>query len=802
MERFSNIDKSSAARAATTKRFYGNFLGIVVQNNDPEKRGRVKLFVPHISAAIYEGWDKDKADKAFKFIGTNVDSSVTTIIEDLKEILPWAECAAPLAGSAASGRYNAHQKTGSISDSSKLATAVPSSVQDTKYNLNDDGIGESPSRKYEVQELQVSDAFSSTKTSNKGNVRTGFPNEVNKFTSNYNPNSYSNCAKGTFSVPNVGAHVWVFFQSGDVMKPVYFAVSYGKEDWQMIYDSSNNTHGIDYPGAYENKSKKDDPSYNHNTETYRNKFVINQKGGALEFINTDNREILRMTHYSGSFKEFNNYTTTELATNNDQKLVLADQFLTVRGHRNEYVDENYDLIVRGDCYRKIGNFNKQKFQEWHDAVQGIADIKQLFERKRATYTDTGSIAFQRQSPAQTQSGTFAACPLCSSTDRQFYWDITDLPLTLLSTPTIDSSNSNVYLSQYCSPNGDFVSMFNFQQPPVNPINFLDSNDVCPVCGGTGLSPSTQDGTWDLEDKTSKVTEKVRQQIASLAAIEKDMGLGGSEINHITKHKVETIGLVMNDFPSIRIDEVGKINNSEVIVKPAGVVTSMAASPMIEYVHVDDLPGGTYTLNVCNRCNIQVGAGGLRMKSYGPVEVGGTITNITGEQVNLVSDNEINILSDKRLTITAEMLTLRQKNYKQVLVDSNLGVTQNVVIGGGLHVEGELTVNHITAPVEIQETEQTKLYAKPVAGKIIGYVGSGGDDYGNGAVVYGTGADENSVLCYDHSHQFKNVPLHLMNANEDVRKVGSRVNDQVKIPAAPIENKNKGGGLSQTGETIS
>ena len=196
------------------------------------------------------------------------------------------------------------------------------------------------------------------------------------------------------------------------MSPVYFAVSYGTEDWQGIYDSTNDAHGIDYPGAYENKSKKDDPTYNHNTETYRNKFVINQKGGALEFVNTDNREILRMTHYSGSYKEFNNFTNTEFAANNDQKLVQADQFLTVRGHRNEYVDENYDLIVRGDSFKKVGTFNKEKFQEWHDKVSVLADIKQLFERKRATYTDTGSIAFQRQSPIQNQSGTFAACPLC------------------------------------------------------------------------------------------------------------------------------------------------------------------------------------------------------------------------------------------------------------------------------------------------------------------------------------------------------------------------------------------------------
>ena len=800
MDRASNIDKSSAARQASIKHYHGNYLGIVVQNNDPEKRGRIKVFIPHISATVYNGWDSSADDKVFKFIGKNVDSELTNIIDELKTILPWANCAAPLAGGVASGRYNAHQQTGSISDSAKLKTTVPGPVQDTKYNLNSDGIGESPSRKYEVETLYVNDAFNSTKTSNSGSVRTGYPNEINKYSKHYAPNSYSNCAKGTFSVPNVGAHVWVFFDRGNIMSPVYFAVSHGAEDWQGIYDSTNDTHGTDYPGAYENKSKKDDPTYNHNTETYRNKFVINQKGGALEFVNTDNREILRMTHYSGSYKEFNNYTNTEFAANNDQKLVLADQFLTVRGHRSEYVDENYDLIVRGDSFKKVGTFNKEKFQEWHDKVSVLADIKQLFERKRATYTDTGSIAFQRQSPMQNQSGTFAKCPLCCSDDRQYYWNISNLSLTSLSLPTVDSTNENVYAGIYCDPTGASAS-FSFEQPAIGSSNFLDGGN-CPVCGGTGLSPSTQDGTWDFEDKTSQVTEKLRQEIADLTLIEKQLGLGGSEINHITKHKVETIGLVMNDFPSIRIDEVGKMNSAEVLIFPDGTVTSLSASPLVEYVHVDDLPGGSYSLNVCNKYNIQVGAGGLRMKSYGPVEIGGTITNIAGEQINIVSENEVNIASGKRLTITAEILTLRQKNYKQVLVDSNLGVSQNVIIGGGLHVEGELTVNHITAPVEIQETEQTKLYAKPVGAPRIGTCEVGSGSSAGSWPVYGTSADENSILCYTHSHQFKNVPLHLMNTSNDLRKVAKKLEEPVKSTAAPVEHENKGGGLTLKGETIS
>ena len=56
-----------------------------------------------------------------------------------------------------------------------------------------------------------------------------------------------------------------------------------------------------------------------------------------------------------------------------------------------------------------------------------------------------------------------------------------------------------------------------------------------------------------------------------------------------------------------------------------------------------------------------------------------------------------------------------------MVDSNFGVNGNVIIKGGLHVDGELSINHITAPKEIQETEGTMVYGTTDAAKVIGRV---------------------------------------------------------------------------------
>jgi hypothetical protein len=291
-------------------------------------------------------------------------------------------------------------------------------------------------------------------------------------------------------------------------------------------------------------------------------------------------------------------------------------------------------------------------------------------------------------------------------------------------------------------------------------------------------------------------------VSDLALIEKNLGAGGSEIINITKHKVETIGLRFNKFPSIRIDDVGKINHNEVKIFRKGVVTSFATSPLIEYTHVDDIPGGTYSLNVCNRYNVQVGAGGISLKSYGPVDISGSITNIAGEQVNIASENEVNIIAGKRIDIAAEILTLRQTSGKQVLVDSNLGVSQNVVIGGGLHVEGELSVHHITAPLEQQETDLDTVYGSVVKRAVLGYAEVMTHVHGvmERAIVYGV-PHPMQIKCVPHQHTFSNIPLTLTNDSDSVRVAAQNMEEPVKAGPIPANISTGIPGFSDIGDIL-
>ena len=744
------------------KEFNSIYLGIVIQNNDPEKRGRVKVYVPHISANVYNKWMQDKLNKKFKFPGSNINADLTPILEDLKIILPWAETAAPLTSENSTARFNNYNLFGSISDSNFVTNFIQASST-------------APGEAYEKSYLRLNDAF----TGDKGET-----NNTNPYSYMYKPNVYSNKAKGSFGVPSVGSHVYVFFRDGNPLFPVLIGASFGKSDWEGIYDST-----LDYPGKYENFDASNTEE-DVNVDNYRNKYVLNQKGGVFEIVNSDLNEKIKLTHYSGSFKEFNNQTNIELASKNDQKLVLNDQFNTVQGNKNEYTGKNLDTVVTRDNYRKVGKLNKEYFQQWKDIVNVIQDNKQLFEIKRSPNNDVkdsdGNVIIKRNSLNQNRDGSFANFP------------VTDGSTSYKALDNTDSAPGAGY-NLITNSGGDGPSGMNDAKSAASNTNTApnvsrwSSESGKSFVNGSGKSLSTQNGTWEIETEKENLQTIIEENLKQLTDVELELGLGGSEIIEVSKHKLETIGVLMNDFGSIRLDKIGKLLSNEILVDDDGVYVNKSESPLLEYVHVQDLPGGNYTLNVCNRYNVMVGAGGLSMKSYGPVNISGTITNIAGEQINVGSDNEINIDANT-INISAEILRLRNKRQRQILVENSLGVNKNVIIGGGMHVEGETFLQHVTAPKEWQRTELTRVFAKLLSGlsfsASIGGVAPG--DGASGTITLTSDSNDNKVQCYDHTHAFVNLPLTLKDTNEEVRQAAKELNSgSERSVAEPQHNEYKG-----------
>lgn len=650
------------------EKFNSIYLGIVIQNDDPEKRGRIKVWVPYINASVYNKWYALKQDRAFKFPGKNISSDLELIIDELKDDLPWAEIAAPIVGQVGPGIYNARFSTASVSDAAYSSTLSGSNYSDTlpNYNLNEEKIGEKPGSVFEKYQIRPTDAFVNTPATAKGNP----------YGASYKPSTYSNAAKGLFSVPNVGAHVWVFFMDGMVTLPAYFAVSYSQDDFNSIFKSEDDT-AEDYPGALENKNTRVKNNEDVNNSIYRNKMVLNQRGAAIEIINTTDREGFKVTQFSGGYFELNNNFNAIFSPKNLQLLTLKDKFETVKGHSSLAVKRDYEQGISGNYILNVGSLNKSALDDWVAAYTSIAALLELPEGESAKDSLSAEIAAQAETLAQAEAA---------------------------------------------------------------------------------------------------------------------LGFGGNHIETVTKHKFLNVGLVFNSFASTRISGTPKKVNQYRNVDASGTILTEADIDLVEYTYIDDFPGGNLTHTIGNRYNLLVGSGGLDVKTTGPVNLGGTIMAVAGTQVNLGSQKDFNIDGGTNLSIIADIIAIRSRNRNQVVVDDNLGISKNVVIGGGAYTNGESYIQHVTAPVEFQVTESTTI-------SDTGYTITGATITKGGGGVISSGDTVNIsggtlTINQPHTHYFKNLPLTLVTDANAVRTAAAAaVNGGTSAAAAtaPATHYNSAGG---------
>ncbi len=681
-------------------KYNGFYLGVVIQNNDPEKRGRIKIFVPHISTTVYEKFNKSNENKEIKFPGKYNSNDLENIIKELKDLLPWGEYAGPLFGGSASGRYNAITQNGTTSDSNLW---IGDDIRETGRPLQVfTNTGSFP------------DAFSETDKN--------FNHFANPNAYQYTPSDYSTLARGLFTIPNVGSHVWLWFREGDPMFPVYFASSYGEEDFKRIYTLSSETDNntcVDYPASYENINKDEEGKIDADTKTFRAKTVLNTNKHSIELIDTDLREILKFTHYSGSFLEFNNIATIQLATANDQKMVIGDQFLTVRKNQSIYVAESQDIIIAGDQYTTVGNVPEKIVKDIYTIMKEIHNVKYLFDVQRANEGEAPNYVAKGQkrigSPLALITGGFAVCPVCKG-------------LPYPETAKYNMMLIHAYISKGdCCPLGSdrFTPL---EQPtvpvpvainrlgaPIRGLGFYKGSP-CDVCNPLdfdftldhfpGESPSTYDGFWMPETKKTLpiLNALMVEKTKKLLDFEKSLTNGGDQIISVHKNKIETIGLIVNDLPAIRIDPVGKLRVNGVHVSVEEVYETFRATPYIEQIAVDDVPGGDYVLTVGNRYKLLVGSNGINIKTFGNIDMHGSIINMTGDQVNISSQNEVNLDGGERLNLRARNISIMPFEHNPIVLDGQINISRNVIVKGGQYIEGELGLQHVTAPVEWQMTE--------------------------------------------------------------------------------------------------
>jgi hypothetical protein len=523
---------------------------------------------------------------------------------------------------------------------------------------------------------------------------------------------------------------------------------------------------------------------------YRNKTVINQRGGAIEINNATDREEIKISQHSGSNISLNNLTNSELATNNKQTIVVRDEFKTVKNNLNEFVGKDRNIRVHENNYELKGVGGQSEidaYAEWKDAFKEIAEINSQFK----IYRGGKSIP---QNVSTKQAGSRASNPVLkgerSTVENKFNG--------YSAVPYVNSKNNEVINYNKVIDRG--------KTKPAESRKVSLTKDIIPGCGPSGSnapgvlefgadkSAATEEGNWQTNSEATSLDSKIVDKQDELNPIEQKMGNAGDDIQFVKRHKVDTIGAITNDYASIRVDEKGRSQPFESVVGQTGVFKNHDYIPHIEEINNgNNFPCGDYTLNVSNRWNTVVGSGGIQFKTSGTMEIGCTLLKIGASKSNIHSKYGITISSENNVEVSS-LKSIQLRTNRQVYIENSLGIRHNVIIGGGTYIEGELFVQHITAPTEVQETEKTKLYGKFNTDTdrtlLIGEANIGGAWY----PVFAK-RDDDLIKNYDHSHHFNNIPLRLEKSNEDVRIKAQNENiNKHNVPVVAQEQVHEHKGL--------
>jgi hypothetical protein len=511
--------------------------------------------------------------------------------------------------------------------------------------------------------------------------------------------------------------------------------------------------------AEENKRQKVDK------DQYQNKSTWNQRGATIDIQNSTGREGLTLSQYSGSNIKINNDVTSELAVNNKQVKVNNDSFETVKNNKSIFAGK--DVVIRaGENFYNLKGFNDndevEAAKEWKRAYQPIANKNAQFETLRGGMSYPGNIPTP-------QDGVRSPNP----TENQEQY-VTDSKYPKVAYGLISSIIPPMRRRII-----DEVELYTRVKPQFTEDCYKVKNpsqeDIDSAAGSGGYASnekgamqypgenaSTERGVWAPNPAHAELKQDLIDIQEQLEPIEKRMGNGGDEEEFVYRDKVEVIGAAFNDYPSIRVDKEGRTVPNRVLVGKETPLVNTDSVPHVEEVdNNSNFPTGSYDLTVGNRYNVKVGSGGVQIKTTGGIELGGTTFKVASNKTNIQSADGVNISSESIVEIQSKN-NISLRSNKQIYIEPGLGVKNNTIVGGSSFIEGEIYANHITAPAEIQQTEQVHLFGAPVPGMPIGVTSAG-------QTVFGV-PTPNSIQTYPHSHHFKNLPLRLTESNNDVKQI--------------------------------
>lgn len=361
---------------------YGFFRGIVLQNDDPDRRGRVKIAVPEFTAHLARDMGLSSDIYNARFVGgDNINTFFNKeALTKFCEVLIWAEQASPLIGGGTAGVFDAKTGVATVGEGHRGG--------EIREPLGEESItpsGESVSPKAAL-------SINATPGSFDVGCKTGMCDVYNETLA---PTPINNASKGMFSIPRVGSQVWVFFENGNLDRPVYMGYVFDKSDWNSVLNPQGSNPSLHYPAGSENRQNSD-PYY------YSNQMVLNSKAGVIEFTETDDFEKIKISHYSGSFYEISNHLTAEVNVENKTVVTNENEHHTVKGNSAFIVLGDRHEHYRGDHHMTYGDpDNKTFYDDWVKTAAPAFYHAANFSQKERMIEDPTSSGASKGGPNKT-----------------------------------------------------------------------------------------------------------------------------------------------------------------------------------------------------------------------------------------------------------------------------------------------------------------------------------------------------------------------------------------------------------------
>ena len=283
----------------------------------------------------------------------------------------------------------------------------------------------------------------------------------------------------------------------------------------------------------------------------------------------------------------------------------------------------------------------------------------------------------------------------------------------------------------------------------------------------------------LRDKQEEVyTDAVNK----LTDIEKKMSPGGAPIQTYMGDLCITVGGAhanAQSAPAVSVVD-GWAVPSKVSIHSDRTYIDQKSTPHVQSV-AQSIPWGTLNIVASNKFNTIIGSGGISMHTDGCLDInsGGRTTISSLHEINMTtSGGNLNIICGHNINIRGDTVTVQTSDPKnQVVVNSNLGVARNLTVHGSTYVDGELYVQHITAPLATRLTSKASCASSSgiSTGNVVGWAdvdnGMGGytrvNVYANNALAAAF-ADSSS-----HVHAYYTIASDLLQGNEDVRGIAAQ-----------------------------